>query len=170
MAAAALVYDRQPKPHGVTGRQKEAWPPLPPRPGQHGSIAQYKIDAVRDWMHQHRNIRRPPDIAAPLLALICWLYDREEGYPLPTRERLAVWVTGNDERAANGRMKAAGSIDAALTTALGMDEIREEVRTVQGRVEGRASARRLRYIIPSDDLWGAYQAPRSHNRIVSTGT
>lgn len=148
------------KPDGVTGRVKEDWPPLPQ------AIAQFRIDAITEWMATHRNFRRPPDIAAPLLALVCWLYDRPEPYPLPSRERLAVWITGDDSRDDKGRLRKAGSVDAALTTALGEGEVREELRTVLGRVSGRTSARRYRYITPARQLLEAYNAPRraSYNK------
>ena len=151
----ALPFDKQPKPDGVTGRKKEEWPPLP---GPNG-IPQYRIDAVYAWLATRRNLRRPPHIAAPLLALVCWLYEHE--YHLPSRERLAIWITGDDSRSDNGRLKKAGSIDASLATALGEGEVTEEMRVEMGRVAGRASARRFRYIIPSKELLDVYTAPRT---------
>lgn len=163
---SALPFDRQPKPHGVTGREKEEWPPLPAK------IAQYRIDNVIEWLYEHRNIRRPPGIAGPLLALICWLHEHE--YPLPSRERLAIWITdetGPDayftSKDGQKKHKKAGSIDAALSTALGEDEVRETIRVVPGRIENRSSARRFRYILPSKQLLAAYNARRGSQRDVA---
>jgi hypothetical protein len=153
----SLAINRQPKPDGVTGRKKEEWPPLP----REGEIAQYKIENVYKFLHERRNYRRPPDIAAPLLALVCWLYDRPTPYPFPSRERVAIWITGDESRDANNRLRKAGSVDTALTTALGLDEVREQTRVEPGRVAKHASARRYRFIIPSKELLAAYHGDRA---------
>lgn len=127
------------------GRIVETWPPLPTK----REVPNYRIHAIERFVLESRGLgARSLPTAAPLLALICWLYDH--GLPMPTRERAAEWVgtTSKD------------SIDVAISTALGEFELREEYQTFRGQVDGRRSATRRRYLIPSEELFAVYQSAR----------
>jgi hypothetical protein len=97
-------------------------------------------------------------IAAPLLVLVCAIH--EAGHWLPVRSRLARALgtgEGWDEKKGEIVWKPY-SIDAALSSALGNDEIFERYETEAGEVESRASIRRHRYITPSKELLSVYRS------------
>lgn len=102
-----------------TGRGKEEWPPVP-------SVRQYQIEAVAVWANMHRENRRPLTVAAPLLAIVCALYDK--GHPLPVARRLADAIGCSKD-----------GIDAAISMALAYDEVSERYEVIDGGVRDRKS-------------------------------
>ena len=114
------------------GRKPETWPPIPFDNGR--KIPAYLEAAFEEWLMAARGSIRGLPVAAPLLVLICALY--EKGYHLPTRQRLA-----------DALGTKTPSIDAALSTALGREEIFEEYKTEEGAVTKRYSIRRHRHIV-----------------------
>src|SRR5262249_49468744 len=116
-----------------TGRVLENWPPVP-------APAQYRIEAVMEWIYTHRNQRRPAETLAWLLTVICEL--RDAGHYLPARRRLAnalaEWKgdtvrdpsarkgSPDSENPRPGRAKYIDSIDSAINSALAEEEIYEE--------------------------------------------
>lgn len=123
------------------GRKPETWPPIPFEGGRR--IPNYLVDPIEEWMRTKRGSPRSLPIAAPLMVLICALH--KAGHYLPTRKRLAEALnTGTP------------SIDAALSTALGYEEVAENYQTEAGEVTHRASVRRHRYIVPSPELLALY--------------
>jgi hypothetical protein len=134
-------------PHGK-GRLKVEWPPVPDVPA-------YRLRAVETWLADHRNVRRPLTVTAPLLAVICALYEKQ--HPMPTRRALAEKFECN-----------IFSIDGAISTALGEGEITEEYRQEPGNVAVRSSIRRRRFLLPSKQLYDVYSAvdrSRDPNRV-----
>lgn len=127
-----------PDPMGQGGRTKVEWPPIPDVPA-------YRLRAVEAWLETRRNVRRPLTVASPLLAIICALFEKQQ--PLPTRRALSESLQCN-----------IFSIDGAISTALGAGEITEEYRYTLGEVRVRASIRRRRYLLPSQELYEAYSA------------
>lgn len=123
------------------GRKPENWPPIPKPP-------QYLVDIFENWLRTARGSIRGLPVAAPLLVVVCMLH--EKGHWLPTRRRLAEALdTGTP------------SIDAALSTALGRDEITEIWEVEAGEVTARASIRRHRYLVPGSELLSLYKTARS---------
>ena len=120
------------------GRTKVEWPPVP-------DVPDYRVRSVAAWLADHRNVYRPMTVTTPLLAIVCALH--EKNYPLPTRRALAEHLDCN-----------IFSIDAAISTALGEGEITEEYRYTEGAVEHRSSIRRRRWLIPSQQLFDAYNS------------
>jgi hypothetical protein len=94
--------------------------------------------------------RRPPVVAAPLLALIVELY--RKGLPFPTRQEAAELVGGTK----NG-------IDSALSTAMSRGLISCQLRQAPGHVARRESVIHHRYYIPNADLLAVVPSkPISH--------
>lgn len=122
---------------GGMGRLPVEWPPVPHVPA-------YKQRAIEAWLQDHRNIRRPLTVTTPLLAVICALY--ELGHPLPTRRSLSESFGCN-----------IFSVDGAISTALGENEIIEEYRYAEGAVAKHASIRRRRFLIPSLQLFEVWK-------------
>jgi hypothetical protein len=139
-------------PHGM-GRTKAVWPPVP-------RVPDYRVRAVEEWIKEHRDTTRPLTCAAPLLAIVCEL--RVQGHPWPTRRQLAEALYGRDPEVEAGRKpgnrtRGTDSIDSALNTALAEGEVSEVWDNEPGDTANRASIRRIRYIIPSDELFEVYQ-------------
>ena len=125
------------------GRKPETWPPIPFEGGKR--IPNYLIDPVEEWLKDKRGSNRGMPVAAPLLVLICALH--KAGHYFPTRKRLAEALdTGTP------------SIDAALSTSLGYDEITETYEVEAGEVTNRASIRRHRYLVPGKELLAIYES------------
>jgi hypothetical protein len=145
------------------GRKPETWPPIPFENGRR--IPRYLTDAVEDWLITKRGATRGMPIAAPLLVLVCAIH--EAGHWFPVRSRLARALgtgEGWDEKKGEIVWKPY-SIDAALSSALGNDEISERYETELGEVESRASIRRHRYLVPSPELLSVYRAAeKRHER------
>lgn len=130
---------RQLRRRSATGSQRltEDWPPCRRQPA-------YVEEVIASWMADHRIVRRPLTVGAPLLTLVCWLHS--QGYPVPTRERMAEALETSKD-----------AIDSARSTAIGWNEIYEIQQTYSGQVGRRHSTRRLRRLIPCDDLYEVYQ-------------
>lgn len=139
-------------PHGM-GRTKATWPPVPEVPA-------YRVAAVEDWIKEHRDTNRPLVCAAPLLAIVCEL--RVLKHPWPTRRQLAEALYGKDPEVEAGRKpgnrtRGTDSIDSALSTAIAEGEVSEVWDNEPGETHNRPSIRRVRYILPSDELFEVYQ-------------
>ena len=137
------------------GRKPETWPPIPFENGRR--IPRTLAAAVEDWLTTKRGSTRGMPIAAPLLVLVCAIH--EAGHWFPVRARLAR-ALGTGEGWDNKKGEIVWkpySIDAALSSALGNDEIFERYETELGQVENRASIRRHRYLEPSKELLSIYR-------------
>jgi len=165
MAAAA----RAPKKLSTgTGRILEDWPPIP-------EIPQYRVEAVLNWLHEHRNMRRQAITVAWVLCVACELHDRPDGgYYWPARRRLAnAWAEWKGETVADPtaragspdsanprahRAKYVDSIDSAVNSALSEGEVLEDVyETRPGAHRTRGTLHRHRYLIPTRELLLTYR-------------
>jgi hypothetical protein len=134
-------------PHGM-GRMPETAYNGPPIP----SVPKYKVEAVEQWLFTHRNVRRPLNVAAPLLALVCALHEKEQRFPV--RRRVAEWLRDNDFAEWNSNRP--NSVDKAITVACALDEIEIRWDYEEGSIRDHRSMVRRRYLIPSRELWEAY--------------
>lgn len=136
-------------PHGMGRLEETAYngPTLPAVPG-------YKIQAVADWLATHRDVHRPLNVAAPLLALVCALYDNQEY--MPTRRRLAAWLRDNGH--AEWNSPTPNSVDKAIQAAIALDEIelRYAIEPGNSKEMGDRGIIRRRYLVPSKQLSDAY--------------
>jgi hypothetical protein len=124
------------------------------------SVPRYRIDAVEAWLYGHRNVRRPLNVAAPLLALVCALYHNRS--PFPARRRVAAWL--RDEGHAAWQSERPNSVDKAITVAVTLDEIEIRWADEPSEMAGRPSVVRRRYLVPSQELLAAYDAPEGYGR------
>lgn len=121
---------------GGMGRLKVDWPPVP-------DVPEYRIHAVDEWLTAERGWNKKFPATPHLFAIICALYLAE--HPLPPRRALATAIKCN-----------IFTVDAAISTGMGNDEIQEVFRYEEGDVYHRASIRRRRYLVPCKQLLDAY--------------
>jgi hypothetical protein len=108
------------------------------------AIPKYKIDAVEDWIVQHRNVPRPIPITLGLLAIVCELHNRREHFPA-------------SRRLAEHMECTPGAIDRAISTATARNEI-AVIHHHLGEVKKNASINRRRYLVPERTLLSAYNS------------
>lgn len=129
--ALNLVPSRMPDPAPLS-RPKDVGAPLPVVPRK-------LVNAVLDWLRTHHFSRRPPEVAAGVLALAIVLHRSER--PFPHRALVAEWLNAT-----------VFGIDHALNVALTRGCLRMESRIAQGNVQARESVVRQRYYIPCEEL------------------
>jgi hypothetical protein len=117
-------------------------------------VTRAQVAAVEDWLAGHRNVRRQLTVAAPLLALVCALNQRNERFP--ARRRVAEWLRDNGHAAWNS--KHPNSVDKAIQVALAMDEIEIRLTVQEGNIGAHASVLRQRYLVPSQELRDAFES------------
>lgn len=132
-----------------TGR--EAWVPLPRVSGQ-------LIRDVEEFLRVKYDMKRPPEVASALLALIIEL-DRLKR-PFPPRQQIAEWI-----RNAPPEKASPYGIDAALSVALARELIDMDFEVVDGKVKQRDSVKRLRYYRPTQDLLEGIKLPSDGRRV-----
>ncbi len=97
-------------------------------------------DRILAFIDQKWTAKRPPTVAARLLALIVALHARGMPYPPRQHVRAAVGTTSPD------------GIDDAISLYLGRELISLEIRAVEGNIKKRASSTLEKYYIPSTEL------------------
>jgi hypothetical protein len=102
-------------------------------------ISRAAVDAIMGVLKSQQGMRRPPEKAAKLLALIVALH--KQGRPFPPRDEVAAAIGA-----------AVSTVDAALSTRLNEGYIKLDVETPRGNVRRRNSVIRERYYIPSNQL------------------
>lgn len=112
---------------------EKLWPPLP-------KVHLKDAVAIEEFLLTSYKMKRPPEVAAKLLALIIELWQREQ--PFPQREHVAHSL---------GCTK--WGVDNALSVALARELITTEVGTeISTRMTHRDGVIRHRYYIPCDAL------------------
>jgi hypothetical protein len=107
--------------------------PLPP-------INQRLADAIQQYLMTHYDMKRPPEVAAQVLALVIECHNRQQPFPKRLRVAEKLGLTGPF------------GIDSALNTALARDLINEEWYIDTGEVHNRKSVVRHRHYVPSAEL------------------
>lgn len=97
------------------------------------------VDAIADMLKVQQEMRRPPEKAAALLALIVEL--NRSGQPFPKRHEVAKALDCS-----------VYTIDAALSTRIDEGYLQQIVETTSGEVSARHSIVRKRFYIPSPEL------------------
>lgn len=120
-------------------------PPLPPVP-------QKLIDDVQEWLMTTYEMKRPPTVAAAVLAFVMILHAR--GEPFPMREDVAYHLGCT-----------AWGIDAALSLALAREVLTIRIETEESTaIEQRRGVIRYRHYIPSDEMLHRF-AKRPQRRV-----
>lgn len=107
---------------------------------------------IEHYLMEKFGMRKPPESAARLLALILELH--AHGQPFPQR-RLAAEAIG----------ASVFGVDAALSVALARGLITTRLETIEGNVQQRLSVIRLKYYIPAPELLALARratAPAAH--------
>lgn len=108
-------------------------PPMRPVPQQ-------LIDELQSWLMETYAMKRPPVVAAGVLAFILVLHEKGEAFPM--REDVA-WHLGC----------TAWGIDAALSLALAREMLTIEIETIESTaIEQRRGVNRYRHYVPSAEL------------------
>jgi len=116
----------QASPHRV-------WPPLP-------KLSRTSVSAIEDYLTRKYNSKRPPEVAAKVLALVVELHER--GEPFPMREHVASDL---------GCSK--WGVDAVLNTAMARELIKIEIGVEDSlKISYRPAVTQDRYYIPSSEL------------------
>jgi len=102
------------------------------------------VDAISDMLLSDQGMRRPPDKAAHMLAVICALHKKDQ--PFPRREEMAEAINAS-----------ISTVDAALSTRLSEGYLSIEMDTEQGNVARRNGVVRHKYYIPSPQLLEVYE-------------
>jgi hypothetical protein len=97
------------------------------------------VDAITDMLMTQQNIRRPPEKAAALLALLVEL--NRKGQPFPKRHEVAEALDCS-----------VYTIDAVLSTRINEGYLQQVVETTTGNVSARNSIVRQRFYVPSQEL------------------
>lgn len=103
---------------------------------------------IETFLMQTYDMKRPPVVAAALLALILKLHETRAPFP-PRRtvsDRIGCSIFG---------------VDAALSVALSRGLIRQTTATENGRVSARDSIVRVRFYVPTQRLLFAAAATRA---------
>ncbi len=108
-------------------------------------ISPIVVQAITDMLIAQRGMKRPPEKAAKLLALIVELHRRRR--PFPPRDEVAAAIGAS-----------IATVDAALSTRLDEGYITLDVETPHGNVRRRNSVIRARYYIPSRQLLETVEA------------
>ena len=103
------------------------------------SVSRAAVRAILDLLVSQQGMKRPPEKAAELLALIVELHAQR--LPFPPRVEAAAALGAS-----------VSTVDAALSTRLDEGYIMMEVETPHGHVKRRSSVIRKRYYIPSKEL------------------
>ena len=102
------------------------------------AVTPHRVEAVRDWVNEHRNSCHPLPVTSRVLATICALY--EEGVMSPPVPQLAEALA-----------LSPGTVRKAIRAALNEGEIHEhKVSIVRWGV-------RIRPLLPSDELFWVYR-------------
>lgn len=97
-------------------------------------------DKVMQWLQERENLLRPPAATARFLVFCVKLH--ELALPFPPRKE-----------AAEHLQCSVALIDMALSQRLATGDLKDiELRIVPGSVQGHASTKRQRIIIPSDEV------------------
>lgn len=103
------------------------------------SVSRAAVRAIMDLLISRQGMKRRPEKAAELLALVVELHERHR--PFPPRAEVAAAIGAS-----------VSTVDAALSTRLDEGYITMEVETPHGRVQRRNSVIRERYYVPSNEL------------------
>lgn len=95
--------------------------------------------AIEGWLVQRYGMRRPPVVAARLLAMICDLHAIQAPFP---QRAYACTVIGS----------SIYGVDVALNTALTRGDVTLESRLAPGHITARESVLRHRHYTPSAEL------------------
>lgn len=104
-------------------------------------------DAIEAWMIGRYAMRRPPAVAARVLAMICDLHAAQAPFPQRTHVAHVAGCT-------------IFGVDVALNTALTRGDITLESRLAPGFIAARESVRRHRHYVPCHELLSLAQVPR----------
>lgn len=97
------------------------------------------VDAICDMLMTNKDVRRPPEVTAALLALTVELHKRNQ--PFPSRMAAAIKLGCS-----------VFTIDAALSTRMDEGLLTQIVETSTGHVAKRSSTIRQRFYKPSQEL------------------
>jgi hypothetical protein len=95
-------------------------------------------------------MKRPPEVACKLLALIVELHLR--GHAYPPRRQVAKFLGASPF-----------GLDAAINRALERELISIEMRTVEGHIKQRTSVKQEKHYVPSDELLEAADVKHSRH-------
>lgn len=98
------------------------------------------VDALTEMLQEeNENVKRPPELAAKLLALAAeWHTDHKGPQPMPTRQEVAEYLGCSKDH-----------IDGTISQRVAQGYLSDIRETTQGNVQQRDSIIRLRFLKPS---------------------
>lgn len=143
MSHSQMTVANDAKPSSTKITNDRDWPPLP-------KLSRTSVMAIEDYLTKQFNSKRPPEVAAKVLALVVELWERDE--PFPMRAHVAHDL---------GCSK--WGVDAVLNTALERELITIRIGTeTSTKTVHRPACVQDRYFTPSDELIMASEPRRAH--------